>query len=99
MISHNMNWAIKFLQRWQQFPETHKDMEDPLSTLECIVTAPAVEDAVNRRFHARVLMPVLGLRGTLNIQNPTDVEVGGILPVKISELRAGLVPRIGVSRR
>ena len=44
-------------------------------------------------------MPVLGLRGTLNIQNPTDVEVGGILPVKISELRAELVPRIGVSRR
>lgn len=99
-INHNMNWAIKFLQRWQQFPDTHKDMEDPLSNLEAIVVSEPIEDITNRLYHARVALPSLGLRATLKVlETKAEARAGAIIPVRISELKTGLTPRITVLRR
>ncbi|KAK7690761.1 hypothetical protein QCA50_005860 [Cerrena zonata] len=100
MQSHGINWAIKYLQRWQQFPDSHKDMEDPLSNLECTVVTVPVEDITTRLYHARVTIPSLGLKGLLKgLEGSTSVQVGDTVPVKVAELQTGLTPRIAVVRR
>ncbi|CAL1716462.1 unnamed protein product [Somion occarium] len=97
---HRANWAVKFLKRWIAHPENHKDVEDPLQSLTCVVVAATTEDRITRSFHTQVLLPEIGLRGVLRgLSSGEEVQIGDVLPVKLGDLKTGLKPAIGVVRR
>lgn len=97
--SHHTSWAMKFITRWVNHPELHKDKEDPLQNLMAIRVGALRQNTLDGCWMCQVHIPTLGLYGLMTGLSVDEVVSFEPVPVHISSVRLGLKPLVWVTRK
>jgi len=99
MKSHEKFWAVQFIQRWMEDKRRTVDGVDPLEGLIGTTVSLPAWDKKEKVHSCFLRLETLGINATFELDRGAEMPIGTEVPVKLTGVRLGFVPKLFVARR